>query len=112
VVRREPPADRRPKSSYAGRTEEPGSPQSPRDKRPLSGPSIRTPSLPVSEGVLKTAQPSARPFNTYPRTDSEGGRSPTGQVRGELPLEWLEVVGVSYSSSTLSCKLVDGVVGL
>ncbi|KAG7274624.1 hypothetical protein CRUP_009667 [Coryphaenoides rupestris] len=79
VVRREPPGDRRPKSSYTGRTEEPGSPQSPRDKRPLSGPSIRTPSLPVGEEVLKTSQPSARPFNTYPRTDSEGGRSPTGQ---------------------------------
>ncbi|CAL8362981.1 unnamed protein product [Merluccius merluccius] len=69
VVRREQPSDRRPKSSYTGRD---GSPQSPRDKRPLSGPSIRTPSLPVSEVVLKPSQPSAaRPFNTYPRTDSE-----------------------------------------
>lgn len=57
-----------------------GSPQSPRDKRPLSGPNIRTPNLPVSEGVMKTAQQTTRPFNTYPRTDSEGGRSPTGQV--------------------------------
>uniref|UniRef100_UPI003AAC726A serine/threonine-protein kinase PAK 4 isoform X1 n=1 Tax=Centroberyx gerrardi TaxID=166262 RepID=UPI003AAC726A len=78
VVRREQPSDRRPKSSYTGRD---GSPQSPRDKRPLSGPNIRTPNLPVTEGVMKTAQQTARPFNTYPRTDSEGGRSPTGQVR-------------------------------
>ncbi|XP_042342528.1 serine/threonine-protein kinase PAK 4 [Plectropomus leopardus] len=68
--------DHRPKSSYMVRD---GSPQSPRDKRPLSGPNIRTPNLPVTEGVLKTAQQTTRPFNTYPRTDSEGGRSPTGQ---------------------------------
>lgn len=71
-------SDNRPKSSYVVRD---GSPQSPRDKRPLSGPNIRTPNLPVTEGVIKTAQQSTRPFNTYPRTDSEGGRSPTGQVR-------------------------------
>lgn len=70
------PSDHRPKSSYMVRD---GSPQSPRDKRPLSGPNIRTPNLPVSEGVMKTAQQTTRPFNTYPRTDSEGGRSPTGQ---------------------------------
>ncbi|XP_030008838.1 serine/threonine-protein kinase PAK 4 isoform X2 [Sphaeramia orbicularis] len=74
--RRDQPGDQRPKSSYVGRD---GSPQSPRDKRPLSGPNIRTPNLPVTEGVLKTAQQTTRPFNTYPRTDSEGGRSPTGQ---------------------------------
>uniref|UniRef100_A0A3P9DDS5 non-specific serine/threonine protein kinase n=1 Tax=Maylandia zebra TaxID=106582 RepID=A0A3P9DDS5_9CICH len=55
------------------------SPQSPRDKRPLSGPNIRTPNLPMSEGVMKTAQQATRPFNTYPRTESDGGRSPTGQ---------------------------------
>lgn len=30
---------------------------------------------------MKTAQQGSRPFNTYPRTDSDGGRSPTGQVR-------------------------------
>lgn len=30
---------------------------------------------------MKTAQQNMRPFNTYPRTDSDGGRSPTGQVR-------------------------------
>uniref|UniRef100_A0A8C9Z120 non-specific serine/threonine protein kinase n=1 Tax=Sander lucioperca TaxID=283035 RepID=A0A8C9Z120_SANLU len=69
-------SDHRPKSSYIVRD---GSPQSPRDKRPLSGPNIRTPNLPVTEGVMKTAQQTTRPFNTYPRTDSEGGRSPTGQ---------------------------------
>lgn len=71
--------DHRPKSSYVVRD---GSPQSPRDKRPLSGPNIRTPTLPPSEGPMKTGQQNQRPFNTYPRTDSEGGRSPTGQVRG------------------------------
>uniref|UniRef100_A0A3B4TCE8 non-specific serine/threonine protein kinase n=1 Tax=Seriola dumerili TaxID=41447 RepID=A0A3B4TCE8_SERDU len=70
------PGDHRPKSSYMTRD---GSPQSPRDKRPLSGPNIHTPNLPVTEGVMKTAQQTTRPFNTYPRTDSEGGRSPTGQ---------------------------------
>uniref|UniRef100_A0A3B3XAN3 non-specific serine/threonine protein kinase n=1 Tax=Poecilia mexicana TaxID=48701 RepID=A0A3B3XAN3_9TELE len=63
--------DHRPKSSYVARD---GSPTSPRDKRPLSGPNIRTPNLPVSEGVMKTAQQNTRPFNTYPRTDSDGGR--------------------------------------
>uniref|UniRef100_H3CMV8 non-specific serine/threonine protein kinase n=1 Tax=Tetraodon nigroviridis TaxID=99883 RepID=H3CMV8_TETNG len=62
--------DNRPKSSYMVRD---GSPQSPRDKRP-SGPNIRTPNLPVTEGVMKTAQQNTRPFNTYPRTDSDGGR--------------------------------------
>ncbi|KAG7239928.1 hypothetical protein INR49_003660 [Caranx melampygus] len=76
VVRRDQPGDHRPKSSYVTRD---GSPQSPRDKRPLSGPSIHTPNLPLTEGVMKTAQQTTRPFNTYPRTDSEGGRSPTGQ---------------------------------
>uniref|UniRef100_A0A3Q3MJ73 non-specific serine/threonine protein kinase n=1 Tax=Mastacembelus armatus TaxID=205130 RepID=A0A3Q3MJ73_9TELE len=77
VVHRDQTSDHRPKSSYVVRD---GSPQSPRDKRPLSGPNIRTPNLPVTEGVIKTAQQNTRPFNTYPRTDSEGGRSPTGQV--------------------------------
>uniref|UniRef100_A0A3Q2DCR2 non-specific serine/threonine protein kinase n=1 Tax=Cyprinodon variegatus TaxID=28743 RepID=A0A3Q2DCR2_CYPVA len=66
------PHDHRPKSSYAARE---GSPTSPRDKRPLSGPNIRTPNLPITEGVMKTAQQNTRPFNTYPRTDSEGGHS-------------------------------------
>uniref|UniRef100_A0A087YH19 non-specific serine/threonine protein kinase n=1 Tax=Poecilia formosa TaxID=48698 RepID=A0A087YH19_POEFO len=77
VIRRDQAGDHRPKSSYVARD---GSPTSPRDKRPLSGPNIRTPNLPVSEGVMKTAQQNTRPFNTYPRTDSDGGRSPTGQV--------------------------------
>lgn len=77
VDHRDPPSDNRPKSSYMVRD---GSPQSPRDKRPLSGPNIRTPNLPVTDGVIKTTQQTTRPFNTYPRTDSEGGRSPTGQV--------------------------------
>ncbi|KAM9800959.1 serine/threonine-protein kinase PAK 4 isoform 1-T1 [Neosynchiropus ocellatus] len=76
VTRRDQQSDHRPKSSYIGRE---GSPQSPRDKRPLSGPDIRTPNLPVTDGMVKPAQQSTRPFNTYPRTDSEGGRSPTGQ---------------------------------
>nr|XP_057936398.1 serine/threonine-protein kinase PAK 4 isoform X1 [Doryrhamphus excisus]XP_057936399.1 serine/threonine-protein kinase PAK 4 isoform X1 [Doryrhamphus excisus]XP_057936400.1 serine/threonine-protein kinase PAK 4 isoform X1 [Doryrhamphus excisus] len=75
VVRREQHGEHRPKSSYQVRD---GSPQSPRDKRPLSGPNIRTPNLPVTDGVMKTAQQTARPFNTYPRTESDGGRSPTG----------------------------------
>uniref|UniRef100_A0A3P9HGC8 non-specific serine/threonine protein kinase n=1 Tax=Oryzias latipes TaxID=8090 RepID=A0A3P9HGC8_ORYLA len=70
------PSDQRPKSSYTARD---GSPQSPRDKRPLSGPNIHTPNLPVTDGGMKTAQQTTRPFNTYPRSDSEGGRSPTGQ---------------------------------
>ncbi|KAG9331541.1 hypothetical protein JZ751_018851 [Albula glossodonta] len=76
VVRREGGGDKRPKSSYTGRD---GSPQSPRDKRPLSGPNIRTPNLPVTEGVMKTAQQTGRPFNTYPRADSDTGRGPSSQ---------------------------------
>lgn len=77
VVRREGANDRRPKSSYTGGD---SSPQSPREKRPLSGPNIRTPNLPVTEGVIKTAQQTGRPFNTYPRAESDSGRSPSGQV--------------------------------
>ncbi|XP_018598449.1 serine/threonine-protein kinase PAK 4 isoform X1 [Scleropages formosus] len=76
VVRREGAADKRPKSSYTGRDT---SPQSPRDKRPLSGPNIRSPNLPVTEGVMKTAQQTGRPFNTYPRSDSDSSRSPSHQ---------------------------------
>ncbi|XP_052431902.1 serine/threonine-protein kinase PAK 4 [Carassius gibelio] len=76
VVRREGANDKRPKSSYTGRD---SSPQSPREKRPLSGPNIRTPNLPVTEGVIKTAQQTGRPFNTYPRSESDSGRSPSGQ---------------------------------
>ncbi|XP_009468571.1 PREDICTED: serine/threonine-protein kinase PAK 4 [Nipponia nippon] len=70
------PADKRPKSTYAGET----SPQSPRDKRPLSGPNIRTPNIPVSEGVMKTAQQTGRPFNTYPRAETDPGRGAGSQV--------------------------------
>ncbi|XP_035769955.1 serine/threonine-protein kinase PAK 4 [Neolamprologus brichardi] len=77
-AQRDQPGDHRPKSSYVARD---SSPQSPRDKRPLSGPNIRTPNLPMSEGVMKTAQQATRPFNTYPRTESDGGRSPTGQLQ-------------------------------
>lgn len=77
VVRREGANDKRPKSSYTGRD---SSPQSPREKRPLSGPNIRTPNLPVTEGVIKTAQQTGRPFNTYPRSESDSGRSASGQV--------------------------------
>lgn len=76
VVRREGANDKRPKSSYTGRD---SSPQSPREKRPLSGPNIRTPNLPVTEGVIKAAQQTGRPFNTYPRSESDSGRSPSGQ---------------------------------
>ncbi|XP_077422609.1 serine/threonine-protein kinase PAK 4 [Vanacampus margaritifer] len=75
VVRRDPHGEYRPKSSYQVRD---GSPQSPREKRPLSGPNIRTPNLPVTDGVMKTTQQTTRPFNTYPRAESDGGRSPTG----------------------------------
>lgn len=76
VVWREVASDKRPKSSYTNRDE---SPQSPRDKRPLSGPNVRTPNLPVTEGVMKTAQ-QTRPFNTYPRSESDSARNPSSQV--------------------------------
>ncbi|XP_077467314.1 serine/threonine-protein kinase PAK 4 [Stigmatopora argus] len=79
--RRDPHAEHRPKSSYQARD---GSPQSPREKRPLSGPNIRTPNPPPTDVATKTVQPAARPFNTYPRSESDGGgsggRSPTGPV--------------------------------
>ncbi|XP_033881873.2 serine/threonine-protein kinase PAK 4-like [Acipenser ruthenus] len=71
VVRRDPGQERRPKSSYTGTST---SPQSPRDKRPLSGPNIGAPSLPGTDGEIKTAQPTARPFNTYPRAETDAGR--------------------------------------
>ncbi|XP_040977823.1 serine/threonine-protein kinase PAK 4-like [Aquila chrysaetos chrysaetos] len=70
------PSDKRPKSTYAGET----SPQSPRDKRPLSGPNIRTPNIPVSEGVMKTAQQMGRPFNTYPRAETNPSRGAGSQA--------------------------------
>ncbi|KAL0972975.1 hypothetical protein UPYG_G00197210 [Umbra pygmaea] len=67
AVHREGAGGDRPKSSYTGR-----------DSSPQSGPN-RTPSLPITEGMIKTSHQSSRPFNTYPRADSEGGRSPTSQ---------------------------------
>uniref|UniRef100_A0A8B9VUA0 non-specific serine/threonine protein kinase n=1 Tax=Anas zonorhyncha TaxID=75864 RepID=A0A8B9VUA0_9AVES len=85
VVRRErpEPCERRPKSTYAADS----SPQPPRDKRPLSGPNMRTPNIPVSEGVMKTAQQTGRPFNTYPRADTDPGRGAGSQVKAPpLPL--------------------------
>lgn len=85
VVWREVSNDKRPKSSYTSQDE---SPQSPRDKRPLSGPNVRTPHLPVSEGVTKTAQQS-RPFNTYPRTESDSARNPSSQVSTKHDMYWL-----------------------
>ncbi|XP_014817330.1 PREDICTED: serine/threonine-protein kinase PAK 4 [Calidris pugnax] len=74
VVRRErpEPSEKRPKSTY---TPQSGPQSPPRDKRPLSGPNIRTPNIPVSEGVMKTAQQTGRPFNTYPRADTDPGRA-------------------------------------
>uniref|UniRef100_W5NAN1 non-specific serine/threonine protein kinase n=1 Tax=Lepisosteus oculatus TaxID=7918 RepID=W5NAN1_LEPOC len=87
VVRREGAGDKRPKSSYTGRDT---SPQSPRDKRPLSGPNIRTPNLPVTDGVAKTVQQTSRPFNTYPRTESDSGRGTSSQVRGGGGGRWGE----------------------
>ncbi|KAF7700041.1 serine/threonine-protein kinase PAK 4 [Silurus meridionalis] len=75
VVWREVANDKRPKSSYTSQDERP---QSPRDKRPLSGPNVRTPNLPLTEGIMKPAQQS-RPFNTYPRTESDSARNPSNQ---------------------------------
>lgn len=94
------PSDQRPKSSYTARD---GSPQSPRDKRPLSGPNIHTPNLPVTDGGMKTAQQTTRPFNTYPRSDSEGGRSPTGQVGGRGPPIGPKICLKSGLTVTLIC---------
>lgn len=75
VVRREGASDKRPKSSYTGRD---GSPSSSRDKRPLSGPNVRTPNLPVAEAGMKAGQ-QGRPFNTYPRSESDTARGPSSQ---------------------------------
>ncbi|NWR81818.1 PAK4 kinase, partial [Centropus unirufus] len=99
VVRRErsEPSDKRPKSSYGGGE---SSPQSPRDKRPLSGPNIRTPNIPVSEGVRKTAQQTGRPFNTYPRAETEPGRATTSQPRPARPQEPASNGPVSSSSGS------------
>ncbi|XP_023667981.1 serine/threonine-protein kinase PAK 4 isoform X2 [Paramormyrops kingsleyae] len=93
MPRREGSSDKRPKSSY---TDPNTSPQSPRDKRPLSGPNIRTPNLPVTDGVMKTAQQTGRPFNTYPRTESDSPRSPGHQeLKSGRPHEVLPQNGPS-----------------
>ncbi|XP_033848440.3 serine/threonine-protein kinase PAK 4-like [Acipenser ruthenus] len=84
VVRRDPGQERRPKSSYTGPNT--SSPQSPRDKRPLSGSNIRSPSLPVTDGVIKTTQPTGRPFNTYPRAETDAGRG-AGTLPSSKPNE-------------------------
>ncbi|KAI6061029.1 Serine/threonine-protein kinase PAK 4 [Aix galericulata] len=100
VVRRErpEPCERRPKSTYAAD----GSPQPPRDKRPLSGPNMRTPNIPVSEGVMKTAQQTGRPFNTYPRADTDPGRAAGSQAehRPGRPQEVASNGPVSGTSSS------------
>ncbi|XP_060114207.1 serine/threonine-protein kinase PAK 4-like [Heteronotia binoei] len=85
VVRRERAdgPEKRPKSTYTGAT----SPQSPREKRPLSGPNIRSPNIPISEGVMKTAQQTGRPFNTYPRADTDPVRGSQGEHRAGKPQE-------------------------
>uniref|UniRef100_A0A6I8NTM0 non-specific serine/threonine protein kinase n=1 Tax=Ornithorhynchus anatinus TaxID=9258 RepID=A0A6I8NTM0_ORNAN len=75
-ARREGP-EKRPKSSYAGGA---GGPQPPRDKRPLSGPSLGTPHLPAADGAAETARQGGRPFNTYPRADTDPGRGSAPQV--------------------------------
>ncbi|XP_067317186.1 serine/threonine-protein kinase PAK 4-like [Anolis sagrei] len=98
VVRRERPdvPDKRPKSSYAGEA----SPQSPREKRPLSGPNIRTPNIPISEGVMKTAQQTGRPFNTYPRADTDPVRGAQGEHRPGKPQETASNGPLSGNSSS------------
>ncbi|PIO40195.1 hypothetical protein AB205_0072580 [Aquarana catesbeiana] len=86
VVRREK-EERRPKSAYTGGGQ--GSPQSPRDKRPLSGPNMQTPNNQSAEGMGKPTQQAARPFNTYPRADTDPNRS-TQQIqdsRSTVPLD-------------------------
>ncbi|XP_043536677.1 serine/threonine-protein kinase PAK 4 [Chiloscyllium plagiosum] len=69
-------SDKRPKSTHTGQT----SPQSPRDKRPLSGPNIRPPHAPGGDGAVKTAHQTGRPFNTYPMAETGAGRGSSSQV--------------------------------
>uniref|UniRef100_A0A8C8VH29 non-specific serine/threonine protein kinase n=1 Tax=Pelusios castaneus TaxID=367368 RepID=A0A8C8VH29_9SAUR len=100
VVRRDrnDASEKRPKSTYTGEK----SPQSPRDKRPLSGPNIRTPNIPVSEGVMKTAQQTGRPFNTYPRAETDPVRGPGSQAepRTARPQEMTSNGPISGNSSS------------
>ncbi|CAI9553063.1 unnamed protein product [Staurois parvus] len=84
VVRREK-EERRPKSAYTGGGQ--SSPQSPRDKRPLSGPSMHTPNNQSPEGMGKPTQQAARPFNTYPRADTDPNRSSQQDSRSTVPLD-------------------------
>ncbi|KAH0631613.1 hypothetical protein JD844_006034, partial [Phrynosoma platyrhinos] len=98
VVRRERAdgPDKRPKSAFTGET----SPQSPREKRPLSGPNIRTPNIPISEGVMKTAQQTGRPFNTYPRADTDPVRGAQAEHRAGKPQEIASNGPISGNSSS------------
>ncbi|XP_061454052.1 serine/threonine-protein kinase PAK 4 isoform X2 [Rhineura floridana] len=100
VVRRERAdgPDKRPKSTYTGET----SPQPPWEKRPLSGPNIRTPNIPISEGVMKTAQQTGRPFNTYPRADTDPVRGAQTEHRAGKPQETASNGPISGNSS--SCR--------
>lgn len=74
--RRRAGPDKRPKSSREGS----GGPQeSSRDKRPLSGPDVGTPHQPAS--LASGAKVAAgRPFNTYPRADTD---HPSRGTQGE-----------------------------
>ena len=109
VVMREGGSDRRPKSSYTDRDT---SSQSSKDKRPQSGPNIRTPHLPVTEGVVKTAQQTARPFNTYPCTDNNVWKGPNNQVHSQVIMKqerWMVrlLVDLLDVQRTLSDKRVS-----
>ncbi|XP_072464436.1 serine/threonine-protein kinase PAK 4 isoform X1 [Notamacropus eugenii] len=78
--------EKRPKSSGEGALGQPGSPQPPRDKRPLSGPDVRTPRPPGPGGGAKSS--ASRPFNTYPRADSDHpprGTGPQGEPHNPAP---------------------------
>ncbi|XP_070619833.1 serine/threonine-protein kinase PAK 4 isoform X2 [Erythrolamprus reginae] len=110
--KREPPTERvvkrertegpekRPKSTYTGQ----GSPQAPREKRPLSGPNIRTPNIPISEGVMKTAQQTGRPFNTYPRADTDLGRGTQMVVDPGDPRTYLDnFIKIGEGSTGIVC---------
>lgn len=77
--------ERRPKSSYTERGDGSSGPHPTKDKRPHSGPNIRPPNLPVTEGVIKNTQQSARPFNTYPCTDANVWKVPSNQVHTQDP---------------------------
>ncbi|OCT66326.1 hypothetical protein XELAEV_18042582mg [Xenopus laevis] len=86
VVKREKAEEKRPKSSYTSGV---GSPQSPRDKRPLSGPNIHTHGSSSTDGVVKQTQ-TGRPFNTYPRAETDPSRGAAHQVsdsRSTVPLD-------------------------